>query len=748
MTPVVPWSFQRPGTRSGSFQDSRLPLKVTACYLVCGFIFLALSDWFVHPPPSSFLLLVDDAAYILISAAIIYAIVHRGVKAFRVKESALIESEDRLTRILETSASGVVVFDAEGKISFANHMACRVLGIDQAQIVGRRYDDPVWNLTNADGAPISPGENPVARVRATGMPVHDVQFAIRHTSGNRVFLTVNAAPLLDASGSMVGVVASFVDITERRRMENLKVRKLLLAVEQSPSAIVITDLDGNVEYANPRYASMSGCTVKEAIGGQMPHPCMIPGPRLEEMRSAVRSGKGWHGELECFRKGGKGYWESTTMTPIQTAEGEVTSLLWVREDITARKRAEEELHRTNANYRAAQEKFRQMFEQNDEPLFLFRRETCEILDANPAALHLYGYDMEELQHQGISLFVPPPELHEFRSAVAAVRSGAGFSVDCAHHRRKDGTRIMVSIRANSVRTGGEEVVYGSFRDITARIQMEEEAKLHQVQLIHANRMTSLGTIVSGVAHEVNNPNNLVMFNAPMILAAWEDALPILDAYLRENGDFLLGGLSYSEMRAVVPRLAAGISDASARIKTIVANLKDYARHEEPRKVVPVDVNDVVRTALSIMNHEILKATHRFELVCEEGLPPVLGSAQQLEQVVINLVNNALQALPSTRQGLKVSTRNVPDAGEVEVAVADEGTGMPPEVLARVAEPFFSTRTDSGGLGLGLSISRSIVTEHGGTLSFDSGIGKGTRVFLRLPAAVAGAEPAAVASREG
>jgi PAS domain S-box-containing protein len=172
------------------------------------------------------------------------------------------------------------------------------------------------------------------------MPVHDVQFAVRHTNGLRVFLTVNAAPLLDSSGFMVGVVASFVDITERKRMEDLKFRKLLLAVEQSPSAIAITDLDGTVEYANPRYASMSGCTVKEAIGGHMPHPCMIPGPRLEEMRSAVRSGKSWHGELECFRRRQGVPWESTTMTPIRTAEEEVTGLLWVREDITARKRAE------------------------------------------------------------------------------------------------------------------------------------------------------------------------------------------------------------------------------------------------------------------------------------------------------------------------------------------------------------------------------------------------------------------------
>ena len=293
------------------------------------------------------------------------------------------ESEDRLARILETNASGVVVFDEAGRITFANHMACRVLGVDRAQIVGRRYDDPVWDLTDVGGAPILPGESPVARVRATGMPVHDVQFAARHANGSRVILSENAAPLLDASGSMVGVVASFVDITERKKMEDLKVRKLLLAVEQSPSAIVITDLDGNVEYANSRYTSMTGCTVKDVLGGEMPHNCMIPKRELEEMRAAVRSGIAWRGEYECLRKNGEFYWESNSITPIRTEEGETTNLLWVREDITARMRAEEELRRTEAKYRSEQEKFRQLFEQNEEPQFLFRGGTRRSSTSTP-----------------------------------------------------------------------------------------------------------------------------------------------------------------------------------------------------------------------------------------------------------------------------------------------------------------------------------------------------------------------------
>ena len=846
------WLFPRRESGRSRIEEGNLPVKITLAYLCCGFFFLVTSEGYIHSHRLGFPIWVDDVIYILATSVIIYTLVARGIKAFRAKESELRQSEDGLARILETNASGVVVFDAEGKITFANHMACQVLGVDRAQVIGRRYDDPSWDLTDADGAPISPGGSPVARVRATGLPVYDVQFGVRHANGSRVFLSENAAPLLDVSGSMVGVVVSFVDITERKKMEDLKVRKLLLAVEQSPSAIVITDLDGNVEYANTRYSSMTGCTAKDVVVGEMPHNCKVSTREREEMRAAIRSGKAWQGEYECLRKNGEFYWESTTVTPIRTEEGETTSLLWVREDITERRLGDEALREARQKFqnlvetvsdlvwefdrkgvytyvspkvrdllgyepeeilgktpfdlmpdvearrmkevfdgviarcdvfkglenaclhkdgrrvvietsgapffdadgtflgyrgvdrdiggrkrveeilRVSEERFHQLFEQSEEPQILFRKGTAEIFDANPAATKLYGQSLEELLRGGIARFVPPEDLTWISSAVAGIHRGAGLNVDRATHLRKDGTRIVVSVRGYSILLRDGEVTFCSFRDITGRVQMEEEAKIQQAQLIHANRMASLGTIVSSVAHEVNNPNNLVMFNAPMILSAWDDAVPILEAYFRENGDFSLGGLPYSEMREVVPRLARGISDASLRIKGIVGNLKDFARPDRAKEHAPVQMNDVVRTAVAILNHEIIKATHRFEMKLDEDLPPVSGSSQELEQVIINLMNNALQALPSNQRGVRVSTRLAAETREVEVCVEDEGVGMSPEVLEGIKEPFFSTRLADGGLGLGVSICRSIVQKHKGTLEFESENGKGTRAVVRLP----------------
>jgi len=397
-----------------------------------------------------------------------------------------------------------------------------------------------------------------------------------------------------------------------------------------------------------------------------------------------------------------------------------------------RKRAEEALRDSEEKLRIGEEQFRQLFEQNEEPLFLFRGGSAEILDVNPAAVQLYGYPREELLRSGLSLFVLPEERAEIISAISAVQFDSILRIEMATHLRRDGERIIVSIRGKSICTESGHVAYCSFRDITTRIRMEEEAKLHQAQLIHANRMTTLGTMVSGVAHEINNPNSLVMFNAPLILSAWEDAVPVLDVYSRENREFSLGGLPYSEMREVIPKMAAGISDAAVRIKSIVETLKDFARQEKPRRQTTFQINDVVRMAIAILNHEILRATHRFEVSYEEILPPVMGVKQQLEQVVVNLLNNSFQALPSSRHGVRVITCRGREAGEVEFRVEDEGIGMSPEVLERIKMPFFSTRLDSGGLGLGVSICRSIVKEHGGTIEFESEVGKGTRVIVRLP----------------
>lgn len=310
----------------------------------------------------------------------------------------------------------------------------------------------------------------------------------------------------------------------------------------------------------------------------------------------------------------------------------------------------------------------------------------------------------------------------------------------------DGSRKTVEASVALMRDArGAPVGFrGVVRDITERRRAEEQAKLHQQQLMQAGKMAALGVLVSGVAHEINNPNNFIMLNAPILKDAWASALPILDEYYRDNGDFLIGGMPFSELREQMPKLLTGVSQGAERIKQIVANLKNYVRGDTGGLDQAVDVNAVVRSAVSLISNVIKNATDRFEVNYASDLPAVRGSAQRLEQVVINLIQNACQALPDRKRGLFVATRTGEDGTGVCIVIRDEGTGIEAADLARIREPFFTTKTDTGGIGLGLSISTRIIEEHRGSLQFSSEPGSGTRVTVHLPAGGGAVETAVAA----
>ncbi len=269
-------------------------------------------------------------------------------------------------------------------------------------------------------------------------------------------------------------------------------------------------------------------------------------------------------------------------------------------------------------------------------------------------------------------------------------------------------------------------------EVAERQRAVEELRQKQEELVQADKLAALGVLVSGVAHEINNPNGLVLLDVQTVREAWLDAREVLDARAAQ-GDFELAGLPYSRMRAEVPRLLDEMQDGARRIKRIVEDLKDFARRQDEPRTEPVDVNAAVRTALRLTDGAVRRATRRLEVRCAEGLPPVRGDAQRLEQVIINLVLNACQALPDPSRGVAVRTAWDPAARQVRIQVADEGEGIPAEHLARVTDPFFTTKRGQGGTGLGLSVSAGIVREHGGALAFDSAPGRGTTVTVSLPA---------------
>ncbi|WP_243372634.1 transporter substrate-binding domain-containing protein [Geotalea sp. SG265] len=270
------------------------------------------------------------------------------------------------------------------------------------------------------------------------------------------------------------------------------------------------------------------------------------------------------------------------------------------------------------------------------------------------------------------------------------------------------------------------------QEVSEKKQALEKLRLHQDKLIQADKMTSLGILVAGVAHEINNPNGLMLLNMPILRDVYRDAGEVLDEHLEEKGDFTLGGLPYTRMRREVPLMIDEMLEGAQRIKRIVEELKNFARREDATVAVPFDLKPVVMAALRLVDPTIRKATNRFQADLADDLPRIRGNPQRIEQVVVNLVLNACQALPAPHCGIMLRTFRDAESGAVVLELRDEGTGIAAEHLSHLTDPFFTTKRESGGTGLGLSVSDGIIKEHGGTLTFASVAGAGTTVTLTFP----------------
>ncbi|MFC1715094.1 ATP-binding protein [Candidatus Poribacteria bacterium] len=269
-------------------------------------------------------------------------------------------------------------------------------------------------------------------------------------------------------------------------------------------------------------------------------------------------------------------------------------------------------------------------------------------------------------------------------------------------------------------------------EIAERKRSQELAQMRHQQLMQADKMATLGILSSGIAHEINNPNNFILLNARIFSRAWNDVMPILQEYFDEHGDFALAGMPYTQSHERIGQLISGMSEGAQRIQKIVQGLKDFARQDTGELDQLVDINSVIEAAILIAGNLIKKCTECFTYEYGDNLPKIRGNVQQLEQVIINLITNSCQALQDRQKSAYISTSYNKEADSIIVKVRDEGMGISPKDLGHIMDPFFTTKRSSGGTGLGLSISYSIVKAHGGDLEFTSEVGKGTTAVLSLP----------------
>ncbi len=291
---------------------------------------------------------------------------------------------------------------------------------------------------------------------------------------------------------------------------------------------------------------------------------------------------------------------------------------------------------------------------------------------------------------------------------------------------------LTKVKLVDVTNKQEQTIQQLQTEMTERKRAEKLARQQQEKLIQADKMSSLGILVSGVAHEINNPNNFMLLNSNNLADIWKDLKKFLDAWYEDKGDFEISGMPYSELRDDVAGLIGGISEGSERIRKIVMNLKDFARKDPGTMDQKIDINGIVDAATTILANLIKKSTDNFNVECQKDVPMVTGNIQQIEQVIINLISNSCQALDDRSRAVSVTTTFDEKTHIVTIAVHDEGGGIAEGDLKHIMDPFYTTKRDSGGTGLGLSISYKIIKDHGGSLKYESKIGKGTTAIITLP----------------
>ena len=412
------------------------------------------------------------------------------------------------------------------------------------------------------------------------------------------------------------------------------------------------------------------------------------------------------------------------------------------------------------NPETAEGKYRDIFENAVEGIFQTTPEG-RYLSANPAMARIFGYDsaaemiaqVADIAHQ---LYVDPERRTAFVRQVEERGLVSNFEVQI---RRRDGSERWISKNARAVRDAGGNLLYceGSAVDITENQQAEEELreskdqleeanrqlKENQTQLLQTEKLASIGQLAAGVAHEINNPVGFILSNLTTLGEYVQDLADLLKSYnaLEEQIDHgemdKLWNIRYEiaqkkeEMNLDfiledLENLTAESHDGAERVRKIVQNLKEFS-HVDQEEKMPANLNAGLESTLNIVWNEL-----KYKCTVEKDygdIPELMCYPMELNQVFMNLLVNAAQAIEERGT---ITIRTYQEDGAICVAIADTGTGMPPEVQKRIFEPFFTTKEVGKGTGLGLSMAYNIVKKHDGAMLVDSEEGAGTCFTVKIP----------------
>jgi PAS domain S-box-containing protein len=638
----------------------------------------------------------------------------------RIAEEAVRESEQRWRSLTEALPQLVWSATPDGACDYFSTQWTEYTGVAESELLGWRWMDVLHPDDRASTRQF--WTDSVAGRRA-----YDVEYRVRRHDGAYGWFKTRGGPIRDSNGDIVKWFGTCTDITDGKRAEEAlreSEQRWRSLTEALPQLVWSATPDGACDYFSTRWTEYTGVADSELLGWRwmgVLHPDDRESTR-QFWTDSVAGRRAYDVEYRVRRHDGAYGWFKTRGVPIRDSNGDIVKWFGTCTDITDGKRAEEALrHREQELRKARNELEKKVAERTSE----LRRSEAYLAEAQRLtrtgswALTVATREIVHLSDQFYQIFGLDPErgtpslqtvrqlIHpEDRSTAAeivdkAIRKGKGFELD---YRivLPEGTVKFIRVVAHPVfNTSGDLVEFlGTVVDVTERKRAEEDLRESerryregQIELAHVNRVTTMGQLTASIAHEVNQPIAAAVTNADAGLR-WLAAQP---PNLEEVRDAFVHIIKASNQA----------SEVVGRIRALIKKL--------PARKASLDINETILETIVLTRSEMRRHCILLQTELANGLPRIWGDRVQLQQVILNLIMNAIEAMSEVSEGSRVlligTGADTPDG--VTVAVRDSGPGLKPESLGHLFDPFYTTKP--AGMGMGLSICRSIIEAHGGRL---------------------------------
>ncbi len=624
-------------------------------------------------------------------------------------------------RLFEKSPEGIVILDSNDCIVEVNREFQNMFGYPIDEIRGKKVNDV-----------LVPPEFKVEAEKLSWGVYHDqiVQFDTvrQRKDGVLIEVSVLGSPII-LGGTNVGCYGIYRDISERKRAEE-QLSMLSRAMEQSPASIVITDMNGTIEYVNARFVQVTGYTAEEAIGR---NPRLLssgqePREKYAQLWSTITSGGEWRGEFLNRKKNGDLYWEFASISPIKNRDGVPKHYLAVKEDITDRKHAEAELQESARRLQS-------IIETVDEGITVSDRSGhFEVFNSKMEAIT--GYTLREANSTEGFFSLLCPAARNPEQASARLREIIATGESCELEMTictRAGEEKALLVSTSVIRYKNRDMVLSAYRDITGRKRAEREMAMYAQQLLkaksqaeeqahelavareqalQASRLKS--EFVANMSHEIRTPMNGVIGMTGLLL----------DTKLtREQRE-------YTEI----------IRTSGDALLSIINDILDFSKIEAGKltlEIIDFDMRAVVEESVDML---VQKAHEKdLELICyvNEGIPTAVhGDPGRLRQIIINLLGNAIKFTETGEVGVEaLLERETEHDIDVRFMIRDTGIGISEEHRQRLFLSFSqadgSTTRKYGGTGLGLAISKQLVEMMGGSIGVQSQPGAGSEFWFTI-----------------